>query len=265
MAQCACGFIEAGIEPRPKIAVIPIWHASSTFSAIRPIYTSCRQPAAARVYQPLPGFLACPYSISASSGLNAAQWGLTTTGQNISNAATPGYTQETPRVQERIGAVHRRRVTWAKASDRHRHASYSEFLTTQVNNAQSNSSSLNTYYSMLSQLNNLVGDPTKGIAQGITNYFSGMQSVAKVPRAARRAPIADEQRADARGPDERRPASNLRPASLRASTALKSAVSQINSYSKQIAELNEQIDMRERGRAAAEPVARSARSSRSRT
>ena len=28
------------------------------------------------------------------SGLAAAQWGLTTTGQNISNAATPGYTLE---------------------------------------------------------------------------------------------------------------------------------------------------------------------------
>ena len=37
------------------------------------------------------------------SGLNAAQWGLTTTGQNISNAATPGYTQEKPVYPEAAG------------------------------------------------------------------------------------------------------------------------------------------------------------------
>ena len=37
------------------------------------------------------------------SGLNAALWGLTTTGQNISNAATPGYSVERPVYAEASG------------------------------------------------------------------------------------------------------------------------------------------------------------------
>lgn len=37
------------------------------------------------------------------SGLNAALWGLTTTGQNISNAATPGYSVERPVFAEASG------------------------------------------------------------------------------------------------------------------------------------------------------------------
>src|SRR5260370_24534506 len=59
--------------------------------------------------------------------------------------------------------------------------SYSDFLTKALNGAQSNSSSLNTYYSMLSQLNNLVRDPTTGIGAGITSYFTSLQSVANNP------------------------------------------------------------------------------------
>src|SRR5260370_23457399 len=60
--------------------------------------------------------------------------------------------------------------------------SYSDFLTKALNGAQSNSSSLNTYYSMLSQLNNLVGDPTTGIGAGIPNHFTNLLSVADSPR-----------------------------------------------------------------------------------
>lgn len=37
------------------------------------------------------------------SGLNAAMWGLTTIGQNISNVATPGYSRVRPIYEEVAG------------------------------------------------------------------------------------------------------------------------------------------------------------------
>ena len=174
------------------------------------------------------------------SGLNAAQWGLTTTGQNISNAATPGYTLERPVYQESSGQYTAsgfagQGVTTATVS-----RSYSDFLAKQLNSSQSSSSSLNTYYSMLSQLNNLVGDPTTGIGAGITSYFTGLQSVANSPgtTATRQTlmssaqSLSDQMNAAATTYNQLRDGVNQ---------SLTSAVSQVNTYAKQIADLNVQI------------------------
>jgi flagellar hook-associated protein 1 FlgK len=174
------------------------------------------------------------------SGLNAAQWGLTTTGQNISNAATPGYTLERPVYQESSGQYTAsgfagQGVTTATVS-----RSYSDFLAKQLNSSQSSSSSLNTNYSMLSQLNNLVGDPTTGIGAGITSYFTGLQSVANSPgtTATRQTlmssaqSLSDQMNAAATTYNQLRDGVNQ---------SLTSAVSQVNTYAKQIADLNVQI------------------------
>ncbi|SAL18308.1 flagellar hook-associated protein FlgK [Caballeronia sordidicola] len=174
------------------------------------------------------------------SGLNAAQWGLTTTGQNISNAATPGYTLESPVYQESSGQYTTSGFAGQGVTTATVARSYSDFLTKQLNSSQSNSSSLNTYYSMLSQLNNLVGDPTTGIGAGITSYFTGLQSIANSPgtTATRQTlmssaqTLSDQMNAAATTYNQLRDGVNQ---------SLSSAVSQVNSYAKQIADLNVQI------------------------
>jgi len=174
------------------------------------------------------------------SGLNAAQWGLTTTGQNISNAATPGYTLERPVYQESSGQYTASGFAGQGVTTATVTRSYSDFLTKQLNSSQSNSSSLNTYYSMLSQLNNLVGDPTTGIGAGITSYFTGLQSVANSPgtTATRQTlmssaqSLSDQMNAAATTYNQLRDGVNQ---------SLQSAVSQVNTYAKQIADLNVQI------------------------
>jgi flagellar hook-associated protein 1 len=174
------------------------------------------------------------------SGLNAAQWGLTTTGQNISNAATPGYTQEKPVYQEASGQYTTSGYLGSGVTTATVARSYSSFLTTQLNAAQSNSSSLNTYYSMLSQLNNLVGDPTTGIGSGMTSYFTSLQSVANSPATTSTRQslmssgqsLVNQMNAAAANYDQLRSGVNQ---------SLTSAVTQINSYTSQIATLNGQI------------------------
>jgi len=174
------------------------------------------------------------------SGLNAAQWGLTTTGQNISNAATPGYTQEKPVYQEASGQYTTSGYLGSGVQTATVARSYSSFLTTQLNAAQSNSSSLNTYYSMLSQLNNLVGDPTTGIGSGMTSYFTSLQSVANSP-----ATTSTRQSLMSSGQSlvnqMNAAAANYNQLRSGVNQSLTSAVTQINSYTSQIATLNGQI------------------------
>src|SRR5690348_10549114 len=91
------------------------------------------------------------------SGLNAAQMGLLTTGQNISNASTPGFNRQevvqrsaSPQltgggfVGRGVEVVTVRRV-------------YDEFLARQVSQTTAQSSQLDTYYGHVQQLDDILG------------------------------------------------------------------------------------------------------------
>ncbi|ALP61642.1 MULTISPECIES: flagellar hook-associated protein FlgK [Paraburkholderia] len=174
------------------------------------------------------------------SGLNAAQWGLTTTGQNISNQATPGYSVERPVYSESSGQYTGSGYLGSGVSTTTIQRQYSQYLTTELNNAQSQSGSLNTYYNLIAQLNNMVGNPTSGISSAITSYFTGMQNVANDASnpAMRQSAISNAQsladQINAAGDqyDQLRTSVN---------TQIGDTVKQINTYSAQIAQLNSQI------------------------
>jgi flagellar hook-associated protein 1 len=174
------------------------------------------------------------------SGLNAAQWGLTTTGQNISNASTPGYTIETPVYAESGGQYTGSGYLPSGVSTTTVTRQYSQYLTTELNNAQSSGSSLSTYNSLISQLNNLIGSPTAGIASAITSYFTGLQNVSnnasslamRQTAMSGAQTLANQINAAGQQYDALRQSVN---------TQLTNTVSQINSYTQQIAQLNGQI------------------------
>ncbi|REE20937.1 flagellar hook-associated protein 1 FlgK [Paraburkholderia sp. BL27I4N3] len=174
------------------------------------------------------------------SGLNAAQWGLTTTGQNISNASTPGYTIETPVYAESGGQYTGSGYLPQGVSTTTVTRQYSQYLTTELNNAQSSGSSLSTYNTLISQLNNLIGSPTAGIASAITSYFTGLQNVSNNASS-----LATRQTAmsGAQTLANQINAAGQQYDALRQSvnTQLTNTVSQINSYTQQIAQLNGQI------------------------
>jgi len=174
------------------------------------------------------------------SGLNAAQWGLTTTGENISNASTPGYSIETPVFSEASGSYTGSGYLPMGVSTDTVQRQYSQYLATQLNGAQSDSSALSTYSTLISELNNLVGSPTSGIATSITGFFTGLQGVANNASSipARQSAISDAQTLATQIN-----AAGLQYDSMRASvnTQLSDAVTQINSYTAQIAALNNQI------------------------
>ncbi|CAN0623982.1 flagellar hook-associated protein 1 FlgK [Burkholderia multivorans] len=174
------------------------------------------------------------------SGLNAAQWGLTTTGQNISNAATPGYSVERPIYAEASGQYTSSGYLPQGVSTTTVQRQYSQYLNDQLNSAQTQSGALSTYYSLVSQLNNFVGSPTTGISTAITNYFTGLQNVANNasdPSARQTAisnaqVLADQLNAAGQQYDQLRTSVN---------SQLTNTVTQINTYTTQIAQLNQQI------------------------
>jgi flagellar hook-associated protein 1 FlgK len=174
------------------------------------------------------------------SGLNAAQWGMATTGENISNASTPGYSMETPVFSETGGSYTGSGYLPMGVSTDTVQRQYSQYLATQLNTAQSSSSSLSTYSSLISELNNLVGSPTTGIASAINGFFTGLQGVAN---KASSIPSRQTAMSDAQSLAVQINAAGQQYDSMRTSvnTQLSDAVTQINNYTAQIASLNTQI------------------------
>ncbi|GBH25912.1 flagellar hook-associated protein FlgK [Burkholderia vietnamiensis] len=174
------------------------------------------------------------------SGLNAALWGLTTTGQNISNAATPGYSVERPVYAEESGQYTASGYLPQGVNTVTVQRQYSQYLSDQLNAAQSQGGAQSTWYSLVAQLNNYVGSPTAGISTAITNYFTGLQNVAnnasdpsvRQTAISNAQILADQLKATGQQYDALRQSVN---------TQLTSTVSQINTYTSQIAQLNQQI------------------------
>lgn len=175
------------------------------------------------------------------SGLNAAQWGLATTSENIANSTTAGYDVESPVYSETSGEYTGSGYLPQGVSTTTIQRAYSSYLNTELNNAQSQSGSLTANYTMLAQLNNMVGSPTSGISSAITSYFTGLQNVANGASslATRQTAVSDAQslasQLNAVG-------SQYDQLGQSVNTQLTDTVSQINTYTAQIASLNQQIN-----------------------
>jgi len=174
------------------------------------------------------------------SGLQAATLGIATSGNNISNSTTPGYVDETPVEAEAQGQNMGSGYVGSGVTTTTIQRAYSQYLTTQLNNAQSTNSSLTASYNLASELSNLVGSPTSGIAASISTFFSGLQSVADAPgdTATMQSALSDAQSLA----DQINSAGQQYDAMRQSvNTQLSDSVTQINTYTQQIAQLNTQI------------------------
>ncbi|AOK24737.1 flagellar biosynthesis protein FlgK [Burkholderia ubonensis] len=174
------------------------------------------------------------------SGLNAAIWGLTTTSNNIANSATPGYTIERPVYAEASGQYTGSGYLPQGVNTVTVQRQYSQYLSDQLNNAQTQGGALSTWNTLVAQLNNYVGSPTAGISTAITNYFTGLQNVAN---KAADTSVRQTAMSNAQVLADQLKAAGAQYDALRQSvnTQLSATVAQINTYTTQIAQLNQQI------------------------
>ncbi|MBS1197003.1 MAG: hypothetical protein H6R18_788 [Proteobacteria bacterium] len=179
------------------------------------------------------------YSIGVT-GMNAAQLGLLTTEHNIANSMTAGYNR-----QRTIQATNIPIMTGAGSMGQGTHVAtvermYSKFLSGQVNRAQTGVSELDAYYSEIAQIDNMLADPSSGLSPALQEFFSAAQQVAANPASmsARQSMISMAESMVSRYQGLQ---SRLNELADGINGQVTDVVQNINSYAREIAELNNRI------------------------
>jgi len=174
------------------------------------------------------------------SAMNSALIGLQTTENNIANASTPGYNREqivanalpsqltgSGYVGEGVGVTSVQRV-------------YNQFLSGQVNQQQSQSSQLDTYYSQIQQVDNMLSSSSSGVTPALQSFFNAINSVSSQPNsmAARQTMLSTAQSLTS---TFQLLGQNLTNINSSINGQITTSVSTINSDAQQIATLNQSI------------------------
>ncbi|MES2025006.1 MAG: flagellar hook-associated protein FlgK [Pseudomonadota bacterium] len=182
----------------------------------------------------------------AQSGLAAAQAGIATTGHNIANQATPGYSRQVV-IQaslggQNIGGGYIGNGTNVETVKR----IYNDFLGAQIIGAQSSKSQLDTYYAQISKVNNMMADSDVGLTPVIADFFKGVADLVANPGSAssRQAMLSGAEALTARFQSMDAQFRGMRDG---VNDAISGAVTDINAYAKQIAQLNDAIAKAQNG------------------
>ncbi|MBK6958802.1 MAG: flagellar hook-associated protein FlgK [Nitrosomonas sp.] len=186
------------------------------------------------------------------TGLLTAQRQLLTTGHNISNADTPGYKRQqvvlSTNIPQSSGAGFVGRGVHSTTVQR----IYNQFVVSQSLQIQTQSQAMDSYFSQIKQLDNMLGDSSSGLSPAIQNFFSAVQDVATNPSVipSRQAMISNGEALVARFQSM-----DQRMAQIRedVNTQITSTVVDINSLASQIADINHQILVAE-GAAGGQPA-----------
>jgi flagellar hook-associated protein 1 FlgK len=174
------------------------------------------------------------------TGLYAAQAALATTGNNITNANVAGYSREVvvQATATSMGGSNGFIGTGTKVAQVKRYSD--DFLNAQVRTAQASSSGLDAYQAQVQQIDNLLADTTSGLSPALQDFFSAVQNLtgdgAGVSSRGSFLSSADTLAA-------RFQSMNGRLDEIRkgVNTQVTASVTSINTYAKQIAQLNDQI------------------------
>ena len=174
------------------------------------------------------------------SALAAAQVGISTTGHNIANASTPGYSRQVvvqgAALAQNFGYGYVGQGVDVKTIQR----IYSDFQAAQVRSTQTAKSGLDSYYAQITQVNNMFADSTAGLSPTLQSFFSGIQNLASNPSsgAARQTALSS---ANALASTFQSMGSQLDQMNQSVNTQVTSSVATINSLATQIAQLNSNI------------------------
>ncbi len=180
------------------------------------------------------------------SALSAAQVGVATTGHNIANATTPGYSRQVVLQNAAPGQSAGFGYVGSGTQVASVTRVYNQFLANQVLSAQTSSSRLSTYNTQISQIDNALADPHAGISPALQDFFTGVQNASTDPNsaAARQALLSSGEAL----------ASRFQGLSDRIGETLQgvngkigAAVTDINAAASQIANLNDAIEKAQAG------------------
>lgn len=180
------------------------------------------------------------------SGLNAAQAGILTASHNISNASTPGFSRQEivqgTNVPMLTGSGYLGQGTHVLATKR----IYDEFLGRQVLSAEASAAEMDSYLAQIKQIDNMLADPSAGLSPALAAFFKGVQEVAANPASipSRQSMLAATQSLVARFQSIDQRMAEIRDGNNSQITA---QVSAINTYSAQLADINQRIILAQAG------------------
>ena len=115
------------------------------------------------------------------TGLRANQAALSTTGHNISNVNTSGFSRQSTMQSTNFPQYSGAGFIGSGTTLTDVRRSYSEFLTTQLRGSTALSSDVEAYRSQISQLDSLLSATTTSVTGALQSFFSGMQTSAEDP------------------------------------------------------------------------------------
>ncbi|HKJ75415.1 MAG TPA: flagellar hook-associated protein FlgK [Alphaproteobacteria bacterium] len=179
---------------------------------------------------------------SGVSGLLAYQRAIATTGHNISNVNTDGYSRQQVEMSTRIPQPSGAGYIGSGVKVDNVRRMYDQFVTEQVQNHTSQDGYLNKFYDLASQVDNLLADPDAGLDPAVQDFFNSINGLADNPSSTSARQVVLSQ---AESLTERFHSVDGRLASLEdsANTRLENIVGEINALADSIAEVNKNIGL----------------------
>jgi flagellar hook-associated protein 1 FlgK len=176
----------------------------------------------------------------ALTGLSVSQQEMETTSNNVANANTPGYTREvddtTPGDPVEVGSLSIGTGVVLQKIESLR----DPMLQIQINQATQQNSSLNTALTQLQQIQTQFASSTSGIGADISNFFNSLQQLSPDPTnlTLRQSVLTA---ADTLATDFNTTANNLQAQRDNIDQNVVQSVSQVNSLTSQLANVDQQI------------------------
>ena len=174
------------------------------------------------------------------SALQAFQQAIEVTSNNVANASTPGYDEESIELDTALPQNAGGFAIGSGVAVAGVQRAYSQAAATQLNTSQSSLSQLTSLQNYTSQIDNLFGTTAGGLTTALQTYYSGWSAVADDPASApaREALLGD---ANALAANLKSTSSQLQGLNSDVNTRITADVNQINSIGTQISTLNTQI------------------------
>ncbi|WJV52173.1 flagellar hook-associated protein FlgK [Prodigiosinella aquatilis] len=177
---------------------------------------------------------------TAMSGLSAAQAALSTVSNNISNQAVTGYNRQNALFAQAVGTDTSAGYIGNGANVISINREYNDFIAAQLRSAEMQSSTTSTYYDQISKIDNLLADSTTSLSSTLQDFFQNLQNLTSNSgdSSVRQTVLGKAQGLV----NQFKVTDNyLRDMDNGINSQISSTVQQVNTYSSQIADLNNQI------------------------
>lgn len=175
-----------------------------------------------------------------TSALLSLQRAITTTGHNIANVNTEGYSRQRVNLETLIPQLSGGSYIGSGVATESIERIYDQFLTSEVRNRTTSQSGFEAFANLSSRLDSLLADPEVGLAPTLEGFFGAMQDVSNNPGSL---PEREVLLGEAQVLADRFHYldSNFRSLEGELNVRIETSVSDINSLARSIAELNEQV------------------------